>query len=92
MKTLMLMIDRLRTMRSSEEALVKAAIYENLRPRLSESDLLIFERTVADIFPEAIPRRPSLRDPMDEKYRAIADAPQLGTLVLGDPSCKTTLI
>jgi hypothetical protein len=31
-------------------------------------------------------------DPIEEKYRAIVEATQLGIIVLGDTSCKTTLI
>jgi len=42
MKSLMLLVDRPKSSRMSEEAMVRAALHQNLRPRLTETDLAIF--------------------------------------------------
>ena len=51
MKTLMFLIDKIKTSKMPEEVAVRAALIENLTPRLTETDLVIFERTLTDLFP-----------------------------------------
>jgi hypothetical protein len=51
MKQLVGLVEKGNKPRQSEEVTVRIAIEENLKPRLTERDLVVFEKTLGDLFP-----------------------------------------
>ena len=89
-KSLFSLIDKGLPLREGEHRLVKRALYQNIKSRVTAKDKEVFLKTLDDTFRVDIEQ--SLSSPYEEKYEIMKNTPLMGTILLGKTSCKSWLI